>query len=253
MHNRNLIIAGKNLAEFSCWWDGAQVYRRPAKQIQKLEVPGRSGDLIVNYDRLENVIIPFNCFIKENYRENFHALMDYLNNLEGYVELRTTEEPNCYREVLFHAAVEPTMTPFNQAGQFTLEFDCKPQLWMDEGQRIYNTENGTGHFFNNTFSKAYPIYIITGTGTLGVYTGEWGSEIYRGGLEITSNPGTIYLEALPEGVDAYAIDSEGNITNANRYINYLKAQEKRDFRFWPGLNTVYADEDLKVKPRWHRL
>ena len=248
MHNDILTIGGKRLSDFQCWHDGSQVFRRASKQIEKYSIPGRSGDLAFSLDRHENLTIPFNCFIKENFRENYTALMDYLNNLDGYVELRTTEEPNHFREALFHASTIPEMNPFNQSGQFTLEFDCKPQLWLDDGQRRINFAS-RNDVFNPTYSIAKPTFILQGPCNLYIRTD---NGVETGNLTISDNRGPIYIDVIEDGaVDAYLIIDNEKVS-VNNSVSFTL--NRKDFRLQPGHSKVFSSSSSKIViPRWYRL
>ena len=258
MHNDILTIGGKRLSDFQCWHDGSQVFRRASKQIEKYSIPGRSGDLAFSLDRHENLTIPFNCFIKENFRENYTALMDYLNNLDGYVELRTTEEPNHFREALFHSSTIPEMNPFNQSGQFTLEFDCKPQLWLDEGQReIAMPTSGIIEVFNPTYSPAYPTLKLNAMGNAGcniIISDDQGRE--RGNITLLPSETILtpfYVDVLAPGtVDGYKL-ANGKKIHYNSFVEL--DQTFNDLRLLPGRSTVsmLGLDDAQIIPRWYRL
>ena len=81
---RWMTFGGKALSDFNVFWDGSQVFTKPPKTFEKYSIPGRNGDLVVSRNRYDNVIVPFNCFIRKDFERNFSDLMDYLNSFEGY-------------------------------------------------------------------------------------------------------------------------------------------------------------------------
>lgn len=131
---RTLTYAGVDFSEFKCWWDGSQVFRKPNKIINRYQIPYRNGDLIRSTEAFENVEISFNCFIKEDYEENYSNLVNYLNSFNSYQRLETSAEPSIYRMALLHAVIEPETGQFLKDGRFTITFDCMPQEWLKSGE-----------------------------------------------------------------------------------------------------------------------
>lgn len=131
---RTLTYAGVDFAEFKCWWDGSQVFRKPNKIVNRYQIPYRNGDLIRSTEAFENVEISFNCFIKEDYEENYSNLVNYLNSFDSYQRLETSAEPSIYRMALLHAVIEPETGQFLKDGRFTITFDCMPQEWLKSGE-----------------------------------------------------------------------------------------------------------------------
>lgn len=131
---RTLTYAGVDFAEFKCWWDGSQVFRKPNKIINRHQIPYRNGDLIRSTEAFENVEISFNCFIKEDYEENYSNLVNYLNSFDSYQRLETSAEPSIYRMAMLHAVIEPETGQFLKDGRFTITFDCMPQEWLKSGE-----------------------------------------------------------------------------------------------------------------------
>lgn len=254
--NEILTYAGKRLSDFGCYWDGSQIYVRPQKIIEKYDIMGRSGDLLyTDTSKFSNIIIPFNCFIKENFRENFSALSDFLNNTDGYQVLRTTEEPDTFRQAVFHSAIVPNMGAFNHYGQFTLEFDCMPQLWIDDGCKEIQLANGINTVYNPTYSKAYPIFIVnsmssaTGRITLGqTFTSG------RGLLTVTRNTSVfpLYIEMLPQSYACYTSDGTANYSYVKPNTAYTKSEENY---IKSGQDFVRVDgfSDIKMLGRYYRL
>ena len=146
---RTLTYAGKDFSEFSCWWDGSQVFEKPAKIAQNYQIPFRNGDLIRSTEAFENVPIRFNCFIKENYEENYSELVNFLNSFDTYQRLETSAEPSIYRMAFLHAVIEPETGQFLKDGQFTIVFDCMPQEWLKSGEEEFSIDMQTNSYAGN--------------------------------------------------------------------------------------------------------
>lgn len=251
MNLESLTYNGKNLKDFECYWDGAQVFRRAAREIEKFSIPGRSGDLTVYTNRFSNMIIPFNCFIKENFVENYRALLDFLQNQKGYNELRTTEEPNVYRRALYHAAVEPQTTPFNQAAQFTIEFDCDPRLFLDSGNEWQTLSEGK-IIYNPTQSPSNPLLKVRGNGEIWFNFLDKKGEIYRNTYTVVKNNENLEMTIeLGDYIDAYRISPRGSVTNLNGDIE----PPLDDSHLQPGETQIHLVGDIsaELQGRWFYL
>lgn len=130
---RTLTYAGKSLTDFACYWDASQVFRKPAKRVTNYAIPAHNGDYLVNDRTYDNVTIMFNCYIKDNYEQNYSDMVNYLNSFDTYQKLETSAEPSIYRMAMLHASIEPDTGQFLKDGQFTIEFDCKPQEFLLTG------------------------------------------------------------------------------------------------------------------------
>lgn len=155
---RSLVYAGKDFSEFKCWWDGSQIFRKPAKRIDKYSVPFRNGELFRSQYSFDNVQIVYNCFIKEDYQNNYSDLINYLNSFDKYQILQNSLEADTYRMAIFHAEVEPTTGQFLKDGRFTLTFDCMPQEFLTSGDTPVNVSNVYKQYTGKT------VYIDNPTG-----------------------------------------------------------------------------------------
>ena len=131
---RTMTFAGKSLTDFSCFWDTSQVFRKPAKRVSSYAIPAHNGNYLIPDKSFDNVTIIINCFIKDNYEQNYSDLVNYLNSFDTYQRLETSAEPNIFRMAMLHASIEPETGQFLKDGRFTLEFDCKPQEFLVSGE-----------------------------------------------------------------------------------------------------------------------
>ena len=102
-----LYYAGKDLADFGVYFDSSKSFAKPQKRVNKVTVPGRSGDLIFSDGGYDNVIIEYRCFIKTAFKDNFEELINYLMSVEGYGVLSTTDHGDEYRHGSYYSATEP--------------------------------------------------------------------------------------------------------------------------------------------------
>ena len=252
MNKEILTFAGKDLADFHCYWDGARVFPRVGREVEKFSINGRTGDLTISKDRFPKITIPFNCSIKDNFKKNYAELMDFLNNQTGYQELRSTEEPNAYRRAMFHADTDPQTTPFNQAGQFTLEFDCDPRLFLDEGNEEIELGNGSIKLLNPTYSPAFPLFIIENRPserTRTWITFEGGARI---GILENYNEYPLYIQT-GEAVEAYTIDEWGRMHEQNGFIEVYNNSDTMKLAGKQETEITFGNATGKIRPGWFRL
>ncbi len=146
---KTLSFAGKNLSEFGVWFDSVRKYKKPAKRFTGFDVPARNGTLYQSNKKFDNVIIEYNCYIKDNFATNYNDLVNYLNSFDGYQILENSTDNTVYRMAVFHEEIAPNMEQFLKSGQFTLFFDCMPQEFLKVGdveqEIISSTQTYTGN------------------------------------------------------------------------------------------------------------
>lgn len=133
---RTLTYAGKNLTDFSVWWDNSRIFNKPPKLYQSFDIPNRNGTLLSSLNKFENIQIEYDCFIKDNFKDNYNDLIDFLTSFNTYQRLENSEEPETYRMGVFRAEVSTETGQFLKDGRFTLVFDCKPQNFYKSGDEL---------------------------------------------------------------------------------------------------------------------
>lgn len=233
-----LIVNGKSLADFYVWYDGSREFQTPARKYEKVTIPGRSGDLIIAEDAWENIDIPFSCLIRENFPQNYAALLSFLHSTPKYVRIETTAQPDIYRMGAFLEATEPNTGPYNYRGRFTLAFDCKPQKWLKSGEIAIPVDDSAAVTVNNPTSfTALPLIKVTaGTGTI---------TINNTVVQLTANNGATIIDS--EMQECY----EGT-TNRNGDLVLTTGEFPQ---LVPGTNTIEVGEDMEIEliPRWWRI
>lgn len=234
-----MTVGGKALSDFNVFHDTSTVFKKAEKKYTKFSVPGRNGSLISTDINFENVTITYNCFIRNNFKERFEELIEYLSSFDGYVRIETSTEPEIYRMGIFKTAVSPDTGAFNHYGQFKLEFDCMPQQFLKVGEREFTVSpNTTVTLENPTKQSANPLVYVTGTGTF-----------YINGEPIQVNVNSGYLVLDFENFECYE-NNNGVITNRNLNVNIPS-----DFKpLNPGSNTIKTtNQTLRIVPRWWQL
>ena len=229
----NLTYNNVSFSTFNTFWDGSELFITPEKDVTFFEVPGKNGDLTISNNRFKNKSVPINCFIRENFKQNYSDLVNFLYSQEGYQRLETSKEPDIYMMAAFVSAIEPDTGAFLKYGNFTLNFNLKPQKWLKSGETGISISSGDT-VNNPTLFNALPLIEVNGTGTI---------TINDSILELAQNTSTVYIDC--EIQDAYegTINRNSDLTITNGFP-VLK----------PGNNNVVVEGcSINLIPRWWRV
>lgn len=142
-------------------------YPVPERDTSKVHIPGRNGDLMIdrgsfkNINRSYQVSFPFN---REDQSLIMSKITNWLHSSVGYARLEDTYDPECYRMASYSKATT-IQNLFNQAGRFTIEFDCKPQRFLKLGERMIHSKEKELILSNPTLFEAHPLISVVGSGT----------------------------------------------------------------------------------------
>lgn len=206
--------------------------------VEKIPVPGRSGDLVIDTGAYGNYIQPYEIWFKDKLRGTTRAARDiaqWLLSGIGYMRLEDTYDPEVFRLAMFTGPfdVENWMLTHGRA---TLEFDCQPQRWLKTGQLPVAVQSGQSLI--NAWQPAKPLIQVTGTGDGTLVVG--GSTI-----SISDMTGAITLDSETE--DAYSgTENLNNNVQVNGGYPLLQNGETA-VSFSGGINAV------QITPRWWSL
>ena len=155
-YKKYFIFNGKKSSDFDVWASGLNIFHSPERRIERIQVPGRNGELLIEDGSFENVELEFkDCFIPRHFRENFTNLSNYLNRQNGYQRLELSWLPDEYRLAAFHGDIEASMKNWNGMGKFDLTFNCKPQRFLKSGEEPIVLMNWTDCSTNMESSTVY--------------------------------------------------------------------------------------------------
>lgn len=132
-----LTIAGRDSRDFGVYISGQGTFSAPERAYEFLPIPGRDGALIGNEKRLENMEVSYEAFIYENFSENIANFRSFLLSLIGYQRLEDSYHPDEFRMACYVGPFEPEVEDSNDAGKFTITFNCKPQRYLKDGETTY--------------------------------------------------------------------------------------------------------------------
>ena len=135
--------------------------------VEHIQVPGRNGDLIRDTGAYGNVEQTYSIWFdgrNDSMQEAARSIALWLNGSSGYCRLEDTYDTDVYR-----MAVMSNYTEYrnfrNRIGRADVTFSCKPQRWMKTGESLVPVAGAT---LSNQYMDCFPIYAVTGNGTVTV-------------------------------------------------------------------------------------
>lgn len=226
---------GVNSREMGIYVSGSGTFNSSERDMEKIEVPGRSGDLLIDKKRYKNVTVTYPAFIRTKFKDLTDLARMWLLSDPGYKRLEDTYHPDEYRMARFAGPIDFDVKFQNRAGECSLSFDCKPQRYLKMGEYPIK---GTGklRLYNPTKCQAEPLIRVYGTsGTL--HVGDTA-------IQIRSISGYVDLDS--ETQNAFK-----GTENCNKNIiltDFPVLQEGETGIYKEGNITGY-----EITPRWWRL
>ena len=231
--NNWLTFDGKSTKDFGVYLVGNAVYNAPEREYEKISIPGKSGDLLIDNNRYGNVEIPYSVIVYDDFDTNVIGLRNYLLSKTGYHRLEDTYFPEEYRIARYSGGLELESLRHSDIGTATITFDCKPQRFLKSGEitKIYTSNNV---IYNPTFMQSKPLLRVYGTGDISI-----------GDRTITIVSADVYTDIDCDLQDAYkgTVNCNGNIVLASGNFFVLN----------PGVNGIYLGNGItrvEITPRW---
>lgn len=234
---RNWFVFGDyDSRNFGVYISGADTFKSPTRKYENYAVPGRDGDLLGTTTRLENVKLIYPAFVYTNYKKNMENLRSALLSTIGYARLVDTYHPDEYRLAVYKGGLDPDTVRTNTAGEFNIEFECKPQRYLTEGESVV-PYTAAGTIMNPTTFAAKPLIRVYGYGTVGI-----GSET----ITIAQHNHT-YID-----IDCEMMDCHFGTVNCNSLVGFSGI----DFpTLPPGVVAISKGSNvtkIEITPRWWR-
>lgn len=212
---------------------GNQLAQAPERDFKFVSVPGRDGDLIVDNGRYKNITVKYKAYIIDNYNENMRGLRNALVSQKGYQRLEDTVNPDEFR---LAKAVPFDIDEYGilRAAEFELEFNCKPQRFLKEGEIPFEVNSSTSIF--NDYMESKPLVRAYGTGTFTI-----------NGTTVQITTANSYTDIDCELQECYK-DTLATNCNGNVVVSEFPT-------LISGENSVSMSgiTKLEITPRWWRL
>ena len=204
--------------------------------VEHIQVPGRNGDLIRDTGAYGNVEQTYSIWFdgrNDSMQEAARSIALWLNGSKGYCRLEDTYDTDVYR-----MAVMSNYTEYrnfrNRLGRADVTFSCKPQRFLKTGETLTPV---TGLTLSNQYMDCYPIYAVTGNGTVTVD----GST-----FTVTNNSG-IVLYVDSESGECWTGDLTVNKSWPFPSVNLLTSEPTGSFKLMgltSGVANLYINYDL---------
>lgn len=231
-----LIFDDIDLSTYGLYVTDAGIYTAPEPDVSLYDIPGRDGSLVVWNGRYRNVTVRYPCVISGvDFDTNFQHIRDVLLTRPYYCELKDGFITDRYRMGLYRSGLAPSdLKTWRNAGVLVLEFDCKPQWFLNSGKTI-TTFSSAGTLVNPTPYNAKPLLKITGNGTTTV-----------NGVEIT----TAYTSSTIIGIDCESGLIYHDSVNMAPYVTIDGELPV----LAPGNNSIaVSGTTVSITPRWYVL
>lgn len=134
---------GVDLVDFGVTLSGTGTYNAPERDVSRIQVPGRNGDLLLDNGRFFNIDVVYPVNIELGLPDKVRALRAFLLSHKGYFRLEDSYHPDEFRMAQYAGPFEITPTGSNNRyGRMELTFDCKPQRFLKSGE-LGKTYTGT--------------------------------------------------------------------------------------------------------------
>ena len=227
---------GRRSQDFNLVLSGEDSWKKPLPDLERMQIPGRNGDLLLSNHRYDNVSLTYHVGIKRDFDVNFTAFMEFLLTEPGYHRLEDSYHPAVYRMAVLEKEVSPKLNFLNHSGTFDLTFSCMPQQYLKSGEQR-QVLVGSGTVFNPTMYRAKPLLRIYGTGVL--YVGE---DV----VEILENEEFIDLDCELEDAFRDTVNLNGCVSMPDGDFPALPPG-RTTIRFGTGITRV------ELVPRWWSL
>lgn len=233
LRNDYLIYGNVDTREYQVGIYGDQLAKAPERDETFVTIPGKNGDIIIDHDRYKNITVPYKAYIINEYNANIRGLRNALLSQKGYCRLQDSINPTEFR---LAKAIPFDITEYGvlRAGEFILQFNCKPQRFLTEGENVIEfTSNSI--LYNPYKEDAKPLIRAYGTGSFSV-----------NGISIEITSANEYTDIDSELQEAYkdtlATNCNSNIVLTNGDFPILSNGD--------NIITLSGMTKLEIIPRW---
>lgn len=227
----SLIVGGLNFDDFNCYVVASNVYGTTARSYERISVPGRNGDLLIDSKTYPNATIEYTVIFMGNFREDFPKLRDELTALVGYQKIVDSNDPDYYRMGYIVGELTPETNPKFSNGRAVIQFNVKPQRYLFDGDVAVEVEDS---LYNPTSNDSFPIITVSGYGL--IWIGNYSIQIYENEYDSIV-------------IDCETMNATGDGANANSSIRFVSGQPSLN----PGSVGIIKDNTitaLTITPRW---
>ena len=231
------VYNGESSLDHGMYIGGQRTFNAPQRDVTKVAIPGKNGDLIKDNGRWLNINVPYNIVIMDEFKYRADEVRAWLCEPKGYARLEDTYHPESFRLARFGSSIDFATSAWNKVGRASIVFDCMPQRFLKSGENFEAVSNGLS-IFNPTRYPSKPIVRVTCSGS--------GSVIVNG-YEIELTDISTYVDIDSELQDCYVgQQSYNNKVALGNGFPLLKSG--RNVVFWSsGVSAV------EIMGRWYTV
>ena len=232
---------GRNSDYFGVYITGSGTFDAAELDITAYQVPGRNGDVLISNNRYKNITVTYPAFIPKSFQTNVQNIRNWLRGSKAYARLTDTYDTDHFRLAIATGVQKFTPVNQNDAANFQIVFNCKPQRFLKSGDS-YITPTSGDTFSNTTLFDALPKITFTNVSGTSAF------------IQVVNSAGTFRLEATA----AYAGDLIIDCETQNIYYGSANHNDlfEGDFPILaPGTNTITFSgvTSFKITPRTWEL
>ena len=249
---KHLYVDNVDLATYGVYISGQGTFGAPEREYTFYDVPGRDGSIPGINTRLRNIEVKYDCFIYSNFETNIRNLRSFLLSKTGYVRIEDDYDTTHFRKGIYSGPFEPNVTETNDAGSFTLTFNCQPQRWLKSGEQ-YVTITGSQSITNPTIFPAKPLVRVQSFSS-SYPDVSFGGVVIKIDASVKTDLGLTYVDVDCETQNVY-----NGATNLAAYVAFKKSGESvyglDAPKLAPGSNTINPGTTgtVYITPRWWEL
>ena len=129
-----LTYNGTKSSDLGVFVTGSGSFDAAEFDVDKYEIPGRNGDLILSNNRYKNIEITYPAFIPKAFMDKAQNVRNWLRSSRVYARLEDTYDMDHYRLGIPTGVQSFSPENRNDGANFEITFDCKPQRFLKVGE-----------------------------------------------------------------------------------------------------------------------
>ena len=129
-----LTYNGTKSSDLGVFVSGSGSFDAAEFDVDKYEIPGRNGDLLLSNNRYKNIEITYPAFIPKAFMDKVQNVRNWLRSSKVYARLEDTYDMDHYRLGIPTGAQTFSPENRNDGANFEMTFDCKPQRFLKVGE-----------------------------------------------------------------------------------------------------------------------
>lgn len=163
-HEHYIIFNGKSSLDFGLYAGSQESFVSTKRDVTRVSIPGRNGDLILDNGKYVNRSIPYWIVAVDQYSLKVDDINAWLTEPVTYARLEDGFHPDMYRMGFVSESITHEMFMLNKSGRAKIWFNCKPQWFLKSGDKAQAfTENGA--VINPTKFDSLPLIRVYGSGS----------------------------------------------------------------------------------------